>query len=67
MVKADQLGSATIAPASITQTVLLTGTPQGAKKIPTTMVSCIKNGKSKKVIGSKCPTGYSMKKVKKGN
>jgi hypothetical protein len=67
IVKADQGGSATIAPASMSQTVLVTGSAQVAQKKTTGRVICVKNGKSKTVSGVKCPAGYSVKKVKKGN
>jgi len=67
IVKADQVGSATIAPASMSQTLLITGSPQVAQKKANGMLTCVKNGKSRTVVGDKCPAGYSVKKVKKGN
>ena len=56
-VKALQSGSTTIAPTSLTQTVLVTGTQVIQKKIV-----CVKAGKSKIFVGTKCPTGYKVKK-----
>ena len=55
--KALQSGSTTIAPTSLTQTVLVTGTQVIQKKIV-----CVKAGKSKIFVGIKCPTGYKVKK-----
>ena len=61
-VEADQAGSATIAPASATQSVMVTGAVQAAKKISPPKLVCVKKGKSKIVTGIKCPTGYTLKK-----
>jgi hypothetical protein len=57
VVKAFQSGSATIAPASLTQTILVMGTPVIQKKI-----ACAKAGKTKSFVGTKCPLGYKAKK-----
>jgi len=62
-VEALQAGSATLTPASATQSITVTGplaaTVKGsaAKKIV-----CVKNGKSKTFTGAKCPVGYRPKK-----
>ena len=59
-VSADQIGSATITPASATQTIVVTG--EVAKKFSSKAVICVKNGKSKSITGSKCPKGYKATK-----
>ena len=58
-VTATQVGSPTLAPASITRTLAITGTTAVAKKT----ITCISGKKSKKVIGAnpKCPKGYKLK------
>ena len=55
-IQAMQAGSTTIAPASVTQSLLITGSSPVAKKLV-----CIKAGKAKVVLGTKCPTGYRAK------
>ena len=59
-VTATQVGSPTLAPASITRTLVITGTTAVAKKT----ITCISGKKSKKVSGAnpKCPKGYKLKK-----
>ena len=57
VVEAVQSGSATIAPASLAQTILVSSAPAPSKKIV-----CVKAGKSKVFVGTKCPTGYKVKK-----
>jgi hypothetical protein len=59
-VSANQLGSATIAPASVTQTILITGS--AIKKSVPKFITCIKGETSKRLSGSKCPVGYTAKK-----
>jgi hypothetical protein len=62
-VEALQGGSATLSPASVTQSITVTGPigatvkGSGAKKIV-----CVKNGTSKTFAGAKCPVGYRPKK-----
>ena len=57
LVEAVQSGSATIAPASLAQTILVSSSPAPSKKI-----ICVKAGKSKVFVGTKCPAGYKVKK-----
>jgi len=57
VVEAVQSGNATIAPASLAQTILVSSAPAPSKKIV-----CVKAGKSKVFVGTKCPTGYKVKK-----
>ena len=57
VVEAVQSGSATIAPASLAQTILVSSAPAPSKKIV-----CVKAGKSKVFVATKCPTGYKVKK-----
>jgi hypothetical protein len=62
-VEADQIGSATIAPASSTQSITIIGSQaQVAKKPTVKKIVCVKNGKSKTFQGTKCPAGYKAKK-----
>ena len=59
-VTATQAGAATLAPASATANITLTGTVVATKNT----ITCIKGKTTKKVIGTipKCPTGYKIKK-----
>ena len=59
-VTATQAGTATLAPASATANITLTGTAVAAKKT----ITCVKGKTTKKVTGTnpKCPTGYKLKK-----
>ena len=57
VVEAIQAGSATIAPASLAQTILVSSSPAPSRKI-----ICVKAGKSKVFVGTKCPAGYKVKK-----
>jgi hypothetical protein len=59
-VTATQAGTSTLAPASATASITLTGTAVGAKKT----ITCVKGKTTKKVTGTnpKCPTGYKLKK-----
>ena len=56
VVEAVQVGNATIAPAFLTQTILITPSKSSSKK-----TVCIKAGKTKTVVGTKCPIGYKVK------
>ena len=60
VVVATQVGTATLAPASATSTVVIEGVPAATKKT----ITCTKGKTSKKVTGTnpKCPTGYKLKK-----
>ena len=59
-VTATQAGTSTLAPASATATVMLTGAVVANKK----SISCVKGKSTKKVSGTnpKCPKGYKLKK-----
>jgi hypothetical protein len=59
-VTATQAGTSTLAPASATATVMLTGAVVTNKK----SITCVKGKSSKKVNGvnPKCPKGYKLKK-----
>ena len=57
-IEADQAGTATISPASSTQTVLVTGVASVISK----RINCVGNKKVKMVIGAKCPAGYKAVK-----
>ena len=61
-VEAIQAGSATVSPASVTQSIAVTGTLPASKVGKTKKIICLKNGKNKTFIGSKCPAGYKAKK-----
>jgi hypothetical protein len=60
VVVATQVGTATLAPASATSTVVIEGVPPAVKKT----ITCTKGKTSKKVTGTnpKCPAGYKLKK-----
>jgi hypothetical protein len=57
-VSATQIGSATIAPATTTHSIVLTG--GGVKKASVKTVRCMKKGKSKTFAGVKCPAGFKV-------
>jgi hypothetical protein len=75
-VTATQIGTTTIAPATASASIVISGVaaksqtttasaPKAAKKVvkkSTKKILCIKNGKSKRFIGKKCPAGYKPKK-----
>jgi hypothetical protein len=61
-VEAIQEGSATVSPASMTQSIAVTGTLAASKTGKSKTVICVKNGKGKTFTGSKCPAGFSAKK-----
>jgi hypothetical protein len=62
-VEALQVGSATLSPASVTQSITVTGsTSSTAKGSVAKKIVCLKNGKSKTFTGAKCPVGYRPKK-----
>ena len=62
-VEALQAGSATISPVSATQSIAVIGPlASTAKKSAAKKVICLKNGKSKTFMGTKCPLGYRAKK-----
>ena len=63
-ITATQIGSATLAPASVNQSILITGSPVVPKSATKTVkkLTCIKNGKIKTVTTKKCPSGYKPKK-----
>ena len=56
-IQAQQIGTTTIAPATSIQSITVVGISTSAKKL-----ICVKNGKSKTVVGTKCPSGYKIKK-----
>jgi len=60
VVVATQIGTATLAPASATSTVVIEGVVPVAKKT----ITCVKGKTSKKVTSTnpKCPAGYKLKK-----
>jgi hypothetical protein len=59
-VTATQPGTSTIAPISVTTTVMIVGAVTPTKKI----ITCVKGKKTKKVSGvnPQCPTGYKVKR-----
>ena len=57
VVEAVQSGGTTIAPASVSQTILISGTIVPSKKI-----ACIKARKTKTFAGLGCPAGYKPKR-----
>jgi hypothetical protein len=61
-VEAIQVGSATVSPASVTQSIAVTGTLPASKTGKAKTIICVKNGKSKTFTGSKCPAGFKAKK-----
>ena len=71
-VTASQIGTTTLAPATLVQSIVITGTPAAqpvatpapkvVKKKVVKKLVCIKNGKSKTVTSKKCPPGYKAKK-----
>jgi len=60
VVVATQIGTATLAPASATSTVVIEGVVPAVKKT----ITCVKGKTTKKVSGTnpKCPAGYNLKK-----
>ena len=60
VVVASQIGTATLAPASATSTVVIEGVVPAVKKT----ITCVKGKTTKKVTGTnpKCPAGYKLKK-----
>ena len=60
VVVATQVGTATLAPASATSTVVIEGVLPAVKKT----ITCVKGKTTKKVAGTnpKCPAGYKLKK-----
>jgi hypothetical protein len=60
VVVATQVGTATLAPASATSTVVIEGVLPAAQKT----ITCVKGKTTKKVTGTnpKCPAGYKLKK-----
>jgi len=61
-VEAIQAGSATLSPASATQSIAVTGTLPASKTGKARTIICVKSGKSKTFAGSKCPAGFRAKK-----
>jgi hypothetical protein len=61
-VEAIQVGSATVSPASLTQSIAVTGTLPASKMGNAKTIICVKSGKSKSFTGSKCPAGFKAKK-----
>jgi hypothetical protein len=59
-VTATQPGTSTIAPISVTATVMISGTDTPTKKT----ITCVKSKKTKKVSGTKpkCPKGFEVKR-----
>jgi hypothetical protein len=65
LVTASQAGTSTLAPISITATIMLTGTAIAPTPIATKKtIVCTKGKTNKKVSGAnpKCPKGYKLKK-----
>ena len=63
-ITASQIGTATLAPASVDQNIVITGASpvaKGSVKVVKKLV-CIKNGKIKTVTSKTCPAGYKPKK-----
>jgi hypothetical protein len=60
VVVATQAGTSTVAPASVTSTVVVEGVAAATKKT----ITCVKGKTTKKVTGTnpKCPAGYKLKK-----
>jgi hypothetical protein len=56
-VRADQMGSTTIAPVSSVSSILITSPLTQLKKLV-----CVKNAKMKFILGTKCPVGFKVKK-----
>jgi hypothetical protein len=62
-VQASAPGSTTISPASVTQSISITGSASQLGKKPVAQkIACEKNGKSKTFRGTKCPAGFKAKK-----
>jgi len=62
-VQASAPGSTTISPATLTQSISITGSASPLGKKPVAQkIACVKNGKSKTFRGTKCPAGYKAKK-----
>jgi hypothetical protein len=62
-VEAIQAGTATVSPASATQSITVTGVAATVAKKPVAKkIACVKNGKTKTFTGAKCPAGYKVKK-----
>jgi len=61
-VEAIQVGSATVSPASVTQSIAVTGTLPASNTGKTKTIICVRNGKSQTFAGSKCPVGFKAKK-----
>jgi hypothetical protein len=62
-VQAIQPGTATVLPASATQSITVTATTATvAKKPAARKILCMKNGKTKILTGKKCPVGYKVQK-----
>jgi hypothetical protein len=61
-VEAIQAGSATVSPASVTQSIAVTGTLPTTKTGKPKKIICVKTGKSKTFTGSKCPAGFRAEK-----
>ena len=62
-VEAIQAGTATVSPASATQSITVTGVAATAAKKPAAKkIACVKNGKIKTFTAAKCPAGYKVKK-----
>jgi len=60
-VEAIQVGTATLSPASSTQSIAVTGTLPASKTGKAKTIICVKSGKSKTFTGSKCPAGFKAK------
>jgi hypothetical protein len=62
-VQAIQNGTSTIGPVSASQSILITGASgSGAIKPRVKYIVCLKSGRSKTFVGSKCPLGYKPRK-----
>jgi hypothetical protein len=58
-VEANQVGNATVAPATLAQNIRITSSLLSARDQVITKVSCIRNGKGKVFAGRSCPIGWS--------
>jgi hypothetical protein len=62
-VQASVLGSTTLEPASVTQSITLEGSVTPVPKKPVgKRIACVKEGKIKIFPGTKCPAGFKTKK-----
>jgi len=60
-VEAIQMGSTTVSPASVTQSIAITGTLPASKTGKVKTIICVRKGKSTTFTRSKCPAGFKAK------